>query len=117
MFRQSSNNKSNPQNDHESAEPLLGSHSPDRVETVFAVDDDEDDYGHDTSSFEANGVAKNDTGDARGGHTVRFEDTVQIIAPPLRSTYASRETGMYVSRSVRCHMYLHGSLTFTPRRI
>lgn len=115
MFRQSSNTKSDAQNDREFVEPLLGNHSQEHVETVFAVDDDSDD--NDTASFEVSGVAKNDMADGRGGHSVRFEDTVQIIAPPLRSTYASRETGVYVSSQFRCHTYLHRSLAFILHRI
>lgn len=69
----------------EFSQPLLRSRSP---ETVFAVDDD---------NYESTGVMLKNTDDqTRSPHTVRFHDTVQVIAPSLRSTLSSREIGVYV---------------------
>ena len=58
-------------------EPLLGGEEED---TVFAITDDDDDEEDSALT-------------PKQPHTVRFQDTVQVIAPPLRSTYASREAG------------------------
>jgi len=69
----------------EFSQPLLRSRSP---ETVVAVDDD------DYESTEV--MHKNTDNQTRSPHTVRFHDTVQVIAPSLRSTLSSREIGVYV---------------------
>lgn len=110
MFRQSSNNRANGPPDHESALPLLRSRSrsPDNPDTVITAQDDD---------FEPNSVLNKDTDSRRGGLTVRFEDSVQVIAPPLRSTYASRETGMYVSPHNSRPMYHYSALTFVSSRV
>lgn len=54
---------------------------------LFSVDGDEDE--HETSALE--GTPRRSKAD----QTVRFEEQVQVIAPPLRSTTESREAGMY----------------------
>ncbi|TFK75433.1 amino acid transporter [Pluteus cervinus] len=59
-------------------EPLLGGSSLEEEDTVFAITDDEDDDEESALT-------------PKQQHTVRFQETVQVIAPPLRSTYASRE--------------------------
>ncbi|KAJ3570373.1 hypothetical protein NP233_g4458 [Leucocoprinus birnbaumii] len=85
MFRQTSSRQNVASSDNDFAQPLLRSrsHSPESPgQTVFAVDDDD----YDTASS-----VNKSTENLRSGHTVRFEDTVQVIAPPLRSTYSSRE--------------------------
>ncbi|KAF8658240.1 hypothetical protein AX16_002017 [Volvariella volvacea WC 439] len=87
MFRQSKD--LNP-----ATQPLLGdteaddSHShpqqPARGEsstTIFAVDDSDDENSEYGSAIPRKS----------SDHTVRFEDSVHIIGPPLRSTYSSRE--------------------------
>lgn len=86
MFLQSSNHRSSAPQDHESARPFLRarSRSPDTVETIFSAEDN--DFGPSTD--------KDVTATHPKGHSVRFEDSVQVIAPPLRSTLASRETGV-----------------------
>ncbi|KAK7472573.1 hypothetical protein VKT23_000687 [Stygiomarasmius scandens] len=63
--------------DGESRVPLLDSSNNDAPDdhVIFSVDDDSDDAGH---------VPKT-------GHTVRFQEDVQVIGPPLRSTISSRE--------------------------
>ncbi|KAF5355086.1 hypothetical protein D9756_005283 [Leucocoprinus leucothites] len=83
MFHHPSN-RQNIAPDSELAQPLLRSRSrsPENPQTVFAVDDDD---------YEPTSVVNKNTENQRGGHTVRFEDNVQVIAPPLRSTYSSRE--------------------------
>lgn len=101
MFRHPSNWQ-NASSDPEFSQPLLRSRSrsPD-TQTVFAVDDnDNDDYD------ESTGVVTKNNDDRRSAHTVRFEDTVQVIAPPLRSTISSRETGVYVSICSVLHVFL-----------
>jgi len=68
----------------EFSQPLLRSRSP---ETVFAVDDDD---------YESTGIMLKNADNQTSPHTVRFHDTVQVIAPSLRSTLSSREIGVYV---------------------
>jgi solute carrier family 38 (sodium-coupled neutral amino acid transporter), member 11 len=63
----------------EASRPLLGDHSEN---VVFSVDDDSDEEPLAASS-------------TRGEHSVRFREDVQVIGPPLRSTTASREAGVY----------------------
>ena len=59
---------------------------------LFSVDD-----GSDDSSEELLGEGNVDgdvhAGEGKPNHTVRFQEDVQVIAPPLRSTQQSRETG------------------------
>lgn len=59
----------------EASRPLLGDHN-----VVFSVDDDDSDEETFTSP-------------PRAEHSVRFQEDVQVIHPPLRSTVASREAG------------------------
>jgi hypothetical protein len=53
---------------------------------LFSVEGDEDE--HETSALEDTHKR------SKADHTVRFEEHVQVIAPPLRSTTESREAGM-----------------------
>jgi sodium-coupled neutral amino acid transporter 11 len=78
--------------DTEHAQPLLSSQDDDR--TIFSVDDSDDESNQAT----ALDSAKTD----RTGHSVRFEEQVQIrvFGPPLRSTLSSREAGVCVSDSL-----------------
>ncbi|KAG5342998.1 Vacuolar amino acid transporter 2 [Termitomyces sp. T112] len=64
--------------DAEHSEPLLGSASNVQNQTIFSAEDDDD-------SVERNMLTE------RSDHTVRFQEEPVIIAPPLRSTFASRE--------------------------
>lgn len=66
-------------------QPLLNN----RDDVVFDIDgsDDEDS----TSALEPPQASS---------RSVRFEDEVQILGPPLRSTMASREAGVYVWASM-----------------
>ncbi|RPD63784.1 amino acid transporter [Lentinus tigrinus ALCF2SS1-6] len=62
----------------------LPAHANDDV--LFSVDDGSEDDNED-------GLLASDDGHAEPGRlTVRFEENVQVIAPPLRSTFQSRET-------------------------
>lgn len=72
----------------EYTQPLLGSReslNPPAEHTIFSADDSDDD---------AEGTALDP---AKPDHNVRFREEVQVIGPPLRSTLASREAGVYVS--------------------
>ena len=69
--------------------PLLG--SPD-----FYVADDRSRFSLQDSDDENEPTA---LGAAKPDHGVRFEEEVQVIGPPLRSTLASREAGVYVGHS------------------
>ncbi|KAJ7218055.1 amino acid transporter [Mycena pura] len=79
MFGQSNHNERRT----EANEPLLA-RSRDNVEddhTIFQIDSDEEE---DSTAL--------DNADNRRDHGVRFDERVQVIAPPLRSMIASRET-------------------------
>ncbi|KZP34694.1 amino acid transporter [Athelia psychrophila] len=69
----------------ESAQPLL-SHSSENLvqedQVIFALDENEDDYAYGRASHED---------EERPEHNVRFQEHVQVIGPPLRSTMQSRE--------------------------
>jgi sodium-coupled neutral amino acid transporter 11 len=69
-------------------QPLLqSSHEhEDSENTLFAVEDDDD--VSETSALERPHPR------SKADHSVHFQDQVQVIAPPLRSTTESRETGM-----------------------
>lgn len=72
----------------EHSQPLLGSTSHLHHQTIFSVDSDDDDSVKENMPL------------ARSDHTVRFQEEPVIISPPLRSTYSSREAGVYVSSSI-----------------
>ncbi|KAG6880323.1 hypothetical protein C0992_011072 [Termitomyces sp. T32_za158] len=65
--------------DAEHSQPLLGSASHTHNQTIFSVDNDDDDFAQESMLL------------TRSDHTVRFQEEPVIIAPPLRSTFASRE--------------------------
>ncbi|KAG6844567.1 hypothetical protein H0H87_005909 [Tephrocybe sp. NHM501043] len=69
----------NTSDEAESSQPLLGNAGNIHNQTIFSIDDDDDDQGEGTIL-----TAKTD-------HAVRFREEPQIIGPPLRSTLASRE--------------------------
>ncbi|SRR6266404_2674736 len=71
-------------------QPLLHiSHEhEDSENTLFAVQDDSDDVSE-TSALEEGSHPR-----GKADHSVRFQDEVQVIAPPLRSTFQSREAGV-----------------------
>lgn len=74
--------------DQESSQPLLGSDRgvhDDRV--LFSLDDDEEERI-------PSPPPKDTTPRTPNGRSVRFQDDVHVIGPPLRSTIQSRETGM-----------------------
>jgi solute carrier family 38 (sodium-coupled neutral amino acid transporter), member 11 len=76
--------------DTEHAQPLLSStHNRDVAtdSTVFSVQDFDDE------------TEETALDSARTDHTVRFQEEVHVIGPPLRSTLASREAGVCVSSS------------------
>lgn len=86
MFGQQSRKDRNVLSNSESAQPLLSSSRDDLVQddrVLFAIDDeDADDHsGRGSPDLE------------RPEHSVRFEDEVHVIGPPLRSTIQSREAG------------------------
>ncbi|TFK44705.1 amino acid transporter [Crucibulum laeve] len=67
----------------ESREPLLRStESPSNGNTLFSVEDSDD---------EADNIPLRSSKSTRGEHSVRFEESVHVIAPSLRSTQSSRE--------------------------
>jgi len=86
-------------NDHvdEDSRPLLVSSREDLSTTLtpsassdnvlFSIEGDQDEY--ETSALEDT-PRRN-----KADQTVRFEEQVHVIAPPLRSTTESREAGMY----------------------
>lgn len=80
MSKQQKNRHSD--GDERYTQPLLGedSHRNDNG-ALFAIDDDSDE---DTALT---------TPRRPHEHSVRFQAAVQVIAPPLRSTYSSREAG------------------------
>jgi sodium-coupled neutral amino acid transporter 11 len=81
------------------SEPLLNGSQENLVasdSTIFAVDDDDDSDGGRGSS------PKHGT-----PHTVRFEENVQIIGPPLRSTVQSREAGELPGRIFSVRRCIH----------
>lgn len=81
MFRQSPRKDRSALSDGESRQPLLGQDE----NVVFAIDDDGD--TNDAYSGRASPQPE------RAEHSVRFEEEVQVIGPPLKSTIQSRETG------------------------
>lgn len=68
-------------------EPLLDD-SERQNNVVFSVDDDEDDA-------DAHGEPGEDEAHEVRSKTVRFQEDVRVLGPPLRSTIVSRETGAY----------------------
>lgn len=74
-------------------EPLLGDPNGHVAEdsVVFSVEDDEDDDESEHGRYDE------DSGEApdplKRKRSVRFEDDVQVLGPPLRSTIQSREAG------------------------
>jgi sodium-coupled neutral amino acid transporter 11 len=71
--------------DGESRQPLLGSSRQDSVDenVIFAIEDDDDEPTNVHSGPQTE----------RPEHTVRFQEEVQVIGPPLKSTIQSREAG------------------------
>jgi solute carrier family 38 (sodium-coupled neutral amino acid transporter), member 11 len=89
MFGTSRTRDRNAAADGEARQPLLNTSREDLVadeRVVFSIRDDEDDPD---DSFES---PKD-----RPEHGVRFQESVQVIGPPLRSTIRSRETGAPIS--------------------
>ena len=94
MLGRSSGTRSN---DPESSarQPLLNDSQEDLHEgtngrVIFsAAGDDEDDEDY----VEASALDHIESPPAKSAHSVRFNEDVQVIAPPLRSMTASRETG------------------------
>ncbi|KAK0226084.1 amino acid transporter [Armillaria fumosa] len=86
MFGQSRNKKGNGDNEGEARQPLLNRSRDDLTDdnVVFAIDDDDSDDGHLESQPSPPQKGKAE-------HVVRFQEDVQVIGPPLRSTMASRE--------------------------
>lgn len=74
--------------DGESREPLLNNSQEDLGQdsrVIFTVDDEDP---SETSRL-------NSPRPDRPDHRVRFQEEVQILGPPLKSTIQSRETGTY----------------------
>ncbi|KIP10865.1 hypothetical protein PHLGIDRAFT_184036 [Phlebiopsis gigantea 11061_1 CR5-6] len=75
------------------SQPLLNDSQEDLHEgssrVIFSAggdDEDEDDY------YEASALDPAGSPPAKSGHSVRFNEDVQVIAPPMRSMTESRET-------------------------
>ncbi|OCH85803.1 amino acid transporter [Obba rivulosa] len=84
--------------DSAASEPLLNRDShedfgaddaahPSADDVLFAVDDHDDDF----EDSALNGSPHEDSARAKPSHSVRFQEDVQVIGPPLRSTFESRE--------------------------
>lgn len=90
MLNLSKNRQQGNNADGETRQPLLGQ-DHDRVHedtVVFSVDDDDDDDGlHESSAF------ADEHEHAHPKRSVRFQEEVRVIGPPLRSTMQSREAG------------------------
>lgn len=90
----------------ESAQPLL-SHSSENLvqedQVIFALDENEDDYAYGRASHED---------EERPEHNVRFQEHVQVIGPPLRSTMQSREAGACTRSVLSRHVLSLHSLEF-----
>ncbi|KAG7449526.1 uncharacterized protein BT62DRAFT_885994 [Guyanagaster necrorhizus] len=85
MFGQSLNKKGNGDNEGEARRPLLNRSQDDLTDdSIFAIDDDDSDHDHIESQ-------PNPPHKGKTEHVVRFQEDVQVIGPPLRSTMASRE--------------------------
>lgn len=83
--------------DNISRQPLLNDsqedlHHGDGSDVVFSVDDDdaEDEY---VEASALDHVESPKSPRSKSGHTVRFQEEVQVFAAPLRSTTESREAG------------------------
>lgn len=50
---------------------------------------------HDEDDFEHSALDGPDPLEAKAERTVRFHEEVQVVGPPLRSTYQSREAGAW----------------------
>jgi len=87
MFGQNSRKDRNGPSDGESRQPLLSDSIQDDT-VIFAIDDDDE-----TSNI--NHPEHESSQSERPEHTVRFQEEVQVIGPPLKSTIQSRETGKY----------------------
>lgn len=74
--------------DRSTYEPLLGEPNGNALEdqTIFSVEDEDEDFKEDGSVEETSEEHSN-------SRHVHFEEEVRVIAPPLRSTLQSRETG------------------------
>ncbi len=95
MFGQSRNKKGDADTEGEARQPLLNRSRDDLADdnVVFAIDDDDSDDGH----LESQPSPPNK---GKAEHVVRFQEDVQVIGPPLRSTMASRR-----GRCVRVRHY------------
>lgn len=87
----------------EASQPLLNSSREDlsapasnHGDVLFSAHD-EDDFEH--SALDG---PDPDSRETKAERSVRFQEDVQVVGPPLRSTYQSRETGALVSRSLTC---------------
>ncbi|TDL24242.1 amino acid transporter [Rickenella mellea] len=76
-----------PDGEGEAKQPLLG--SPERNDGVlFSIEDEDEDH-----EFTLDGPGEGQ--EPRSTHSVRFEENVRVIGPPLRSTIQSREADMF----------------------
>jgi hypothetical protein len=91
MFGHNSRKDRSAPSDGESRQPLLSRSYEDSVQdegVIFAIDNDEDD----TDNIHSGNRSPQPE---RPEHSVRFQEEVQVIGPPLKSTIQSRETGEY----------------------
>lgn len=76
-------------------QPLLNDSQEDLHEgnggLIFNLDGDDDE--EDDDCIEASALAHPESPPGKPGHSVRFNEDVQVIAPPLRAMTESRETG------------------------
>lgn len=88
MFNLSSRQAKPTEEDGDTREPLLGQGNGHALEdrVIFAVaDEDEDELDHDMNS------ADGEREPGERSRSVRFQEDVRVIGPPLRSTAQSRE--------------------------
>ena len=79
---------------------------PDEAYQLLPNNNDDDDVlftasdGDSDDDFQAPARLPDPSAHKTGGRSVRFEEDVHVIAPPLRSTAASREAGSYTGDQV-----------------
>jgi solute carrier family 38 (sodium-coupled neutral amino acid transporter), member 11 len=91
MFGQNSQKDRRAPSDGESRQPLLSSSHENLAEdesVIFAIADDDE-----TNIFHSG--RESPEAEERPEHSVRFQEEVQVIGPPLKSTIQSREAGKY----------------------
>lgn len=77
----------------EASQPLLNDSREDL--SAATIHEDVLFSAHDEDDFEHSALDGLDTRESKAERTVRFHEDVQVVGPPLRSTYQSREAGAW----------------------